>query len=209
MILNNGFSQLRNCIANGPSFDSSELTLRAGPTNLLSFILKVETAHDFDEILNTCSHLRRIHVTCLSRQQMTFPFSKTSQTTIKNLELTCYHASMLKILPLRLINIVKLKLILHAWPTHTLFENLAMTLNSLSLRAFTCRVGAYQISDYPMELEILNEGHIKNLHALFKYVTIQQENNEYCVDGEDSEWNKYSFKMQYSVRESVNISSFS
>ncbi|CAF2218298.1 unnamed protein product [Rotaria magnacalcarata] len=208
VILSNGFPQLRKCIAQGPPFDSNNMASSTEPSKLCSFQLAVETAHDFNMILSTCPHLHRIHVSCFGLQQEARSTVLKSQTIVKHLELKCNHPSTPKIFLSSIHNIVTLKLVITAWPTHDLFEQLAADFKLSSLQALTCLVAASQTCSYPMSFETLSEHYIKNLHPLFKYVTIKQNDNAYCVDGDDVEWNKYDFQMRYSIHESVEIKSF-
>ncbi|CAF4079505.1 unnamed protein product, partial [Rotaria magnacalcarata] len=196
------------CIAQGPPFDSNNMASSTEPSKLCSFQLAVETAHDFNMILSTCPHLHRIHVSCFGLQQEARSTVLKSQTIVKHLELKCNHPSTPKIFLSSIHNIVTLKLVITAWPTHDLFEQLAADFKLSSLQALTCLVAASQTCSYPMSFETLSEHYIKNLHPLFKYVTIKQNDNAYCVDGDDVEWNKYDFQMRYSIHESVEIKSF-
>lgn len=183
------------------------MPLWSGSSSIRSFRLEVKTTHDFDMILNACPYLHRLHLHCVGRQQASLN-AMSSQTMIKHFELQCNHTLTPGIFLPRIMNLVALKLTIAAWPTHDVFEELATNLKQLNLQIFTCLVRASQIAGYPMGLEILNKNYIENLHPLFKYVMIDQRNDEYCVDGDDVEWNKYDFKMEYSIYESVEIKNF-
>lgn len=208
VILSNGFSQLRRFITKGPPLDSTEMTYLTGSSTLCSFELVVKTVHDFNIILNICPHLHRIHVSCFGLQQKPQSTVLTFHATVKHLELKCNHPSTAGIFLLSIPNIVTLKLVITTWPTHDLFEQLAADFKLPSLQVLICLVAASQTRSYPMSFETLSEHYIKNLHPLFKYVTIKQEDNEYCEDGDDVEWNKYDFQMRYFIHESVEIKSF-
>ena len=130
-----------------------------------------------------------------------------SQSIVKHFELRCNDPATPNIFLSRVCNVATVKLAIAAWPAHSVFEHLATGLKLPHLQSLTVLVAASQTRDYPMELETLSEHYIQNLHPLFKYVTIKQEQSDYAEEGDDVDWNKYDFRMMYAIHESVEVKS--